>query len=213
MTRARPLLPLVCAVLVSTGCAGRSPAGAPSPDGAPPFASLQPMPRAPGPLPEDGLLPKDELSPEELGADPMPYEQFTFTERLHALAGNSPEFGVVDARDRAVLVIHWFGEPPAEVSALIDEYADAPFDIRVESTRFRPGDLRSEARRLLEAHPGVVTGTFPRNEGDGVGLGIDPSFAASPGQGDLKRLGITSRFPLFPESMSRPVPAVGAASG
>ncbi len=207
MTRACPLLPLVCAVLVSTGCAERSPAGAPSPDGAPPFASLQPMLPAPGPLPEDGL------SPEELGADPMPYEQFSFTQRLHALAGESPDFGVIDARDRSVLVVRWFGKPPAAVSALIDEYADAPFEVRVEPTRFRPGDLRAEAQRLIEEHSGVVTATFPRNEGDGVGVGIDPSVASTPDQGDLERLGITSRFPLFPESTSRPVPAVGAASG
>jgi hypothetical protein len=209
VTRGRQmLLPLVGAVLVVTGCAERSPSAAPPPDDAPPSVSLESMPPVPG-----GLLPGDGLSPEELGVQPIPYEQFTFTERLHALAGNSPDFGVVDARDRALLVVHWYGEPPVEVSALIEEYADAPFDIRVESTRFRPGDLTTEARRLLEAHPGVVTGTFPRNEGDGVGLGIDPSVAASPDHGDLKRLGITSRFPLFPESMSRPVPAVGAASG
>jgi hypothetical protein len=195
---------LAGAVLVMTGCAERLPSAAPPPADAPP-----PVWHEPVPLDPDGLLPEDALSPEELGVTPIPFDQFTFTERLHALAGDSPDFGVVDATDRAALVVRWFGEPPVEVRALLDEYADAPFDIRLESTRFRPGDLRSEARRLLEAHPDVVPATFPRNEGDGVGLGIDPSVASAPDQEDLERLGITSRFPLFPESMSRPVPAVG----
>lgn len=104
------LLPLVAAVLVVSGCAERSPTAAP------PSASvsLDPMPPAPGPRP-DRLLPDDALSPGELGVQPIPYEQFAFTERLHALAASSPDFGVIDARDRAVLVVRWFGDPPAEV--------------------------------------------------------------------------------------------------
>jgi hypothetical protein len=99
------------------------------------------------------------------------------------------------------------------IGALIEEYADAPFDIRVEPTRFRPGDLRAEAHRLIEEHSPVVTATFPRSEGDGIGVGIDPSMAASLEQADLERLGITSGFPLFPESLGAPVPAAGAAGG
>ena len=213
MVRVRPVLLLVGTVLVATGCAERSPSGAPSPDDAPPFVSLQPMPPEPSPFPEDGLLPDGEFSPEELGVEPIPHEQFAFTERLHALVGESPDFGVLDARDRSVLVVRWFGDLPTEVGAVIDEYADAPFDIRVEPTRYRPGDLRAEAQRLLAEHSGVVTVTFPRNEGDGVGVGIDPVKAASPDQADLERLGVTSRFPLFPEAMGQPVPAAGVAAG
>ena len=79
----------------------------------------------------------------------------------------------------------------------------------MEPTRFRPGDLRAEAHRLIEEHSPVVTATFPRNEGDGIGVGIDPSTAASPGQADLERLGVTSRFPLFPEALGAAVPAAG----
>jgi hypothetical protein len=207
----RALVLLVGSAVLACGCADRGSPGAPSEEDPP--VVLQPMPPAPGPFPDDGLLPEGELSPEERGVDPMPYEQFTFAERLHALAGDSPDFGVLDARDRAVLVVRWFGEPPPAVGALVEEYADAPFDIRVQPTRFRPGDLRAEAQRLIEQHPGVVTATFPRNEGDGVGLGIDPSVAASPDQADLERLGVTSRFPLFPEALGPAVPAAGAASG
>jgi hypothetical protein len=206
--RSRSLVLLAATAVLASGCADRPAPGTP-PEDDPPVV-LQPMPSAPRPFPEDGSLPEGGLAPEELGVEPMPHEQFTFTERLHALAGDSPDFGVIDARDRSVLVVRWFGEPPAAVGALIEEYADAPFDIRVELTRFRPGDLRAEARRLLQEHPGVVTVTFPRNEGDGVGVGIDPSVVSSPDEADLERLGVTSRFPLFPESTSRPVPAAGA---
>jgi hypothetical protein len=207
----RALVLLAGTAVLASGCADRSSPGTP-PEDDPPVV-LQPMPTAPPPFPGDGLLPDGELAPEELGVEPIPYEQFTFTERLHALAGDSHDFGVIDARDRSVLVVRWFGEPPAAVGALIEEYADAPFAIRVEATRFRPGDLRAEARRLLREHPGVVTVTYPRNEGDGVGVGIDPSVASSPGEADLERLGVISRFPLFPESTSRPVPAAGAVPG
>ncbi|SFF21902.1 hypothetical protein SAMN05216574_11033 [Blastococcus tunisiensis] len=196
------LLPLAGVVLVVTGCADRASTAAP------PSVSLQPMPPAPGPLPH-GLLPEGSLAPEELGAEPAPYEQSALNERLHALVGGSPDFGGLDARDRAVLVVRWFGDPPAELLALVDEYADAPFDVRVEPTTFRPGDLADEARRLLQDHPGVVTGTFPRTTGDGIGVGIDPSVATDPDRADLDRLGVTSRFPLFPEPIGRPVPATG----
>lgn len=199
------MLLLAGVVLVGSGCAERPSTAAPP--SVP--VSLEPMPPAPGPLP-DGLLPEDALAPEELGVEPMPpHEEFAFIDRLHALAADSPDFGGLDARDRAVLVVRWFGEPPAEVRVLIEEYADAPFAIRVEPTSYRPGDLRAEARRLLEAHPGVVTVTFPRNEGDGVGVGIDPSVVSSPDPEDLERLGIRSPFPLFPEPISQPVPAGG----
>ena len=200
--RAFRALVLLAGVAVLAGCADPASPGAPPENGPP--VMLQPMPEAPSPLPEEGLLPDGELAPEELGVEPMPYEQFTFTERLHALAAESPDFGGIDARDRSVLVVRWFGDPPSEVRSLVEEYAGAPFDIRVEPTRFRPDELRAEAHRLLEEHPGVVTATFPRNEGDGVGVGIDPSAASSPDQGDLERLDITSRFPLFPESLGPP---------
>jgi hypothetical protein len=203
----RALVLLAGTAVLASGCADRSSPGTP-PEDDPPVV-LQPMPTAPPPFPGDGLLPEGGLAPEELGVEPIPYEQFTFTERLHALAGDSPDFGVVDARERRVLVVRWFGEPPAEVGALIEEYAHAPFDIRVEPTLFRPGDLRAEAYRLIEEHSPAVTATFPRNEGDGIGVGIDPSMAASPEQADLERLGITSRFPLLPESLGPAVPAAG----
>ena len=54
---------------------------------------------------------------------------------------------------------------------------------------------------VVREHPGVVTSAWPRTGGDGVGLGLDPSVAAE----GVDRLGITSRFPLFPEAMSPPV--------
>ncbi|WP_198597762.1 hypothetical protein [Blastococcus atacamensis] len=48
-----------------------------------------------------------------------------------------------------------------------------------------------------------------RTGGDGVGLGLDPAVAGNADATALERLGVTSRFPLFPESLSAPVPAAG----
>jgi hypothetical protein len=129
---------------------------------------------------------------------------------LHERFGDSPDLGTQEiSRDRTVFTIRWFGNPPAQLLALVESYQDAPFEIRLEQTRFRPGDLLAEARRLLSEHPGVVTGAGPRNEGNGVTVSIDPAVAADPDETTLRSLGITSRFPLFPEAMSAPVPASG----
>ena len=61
----------------------------------------------------------------------------------------------------------------------------------------------------MREHPGIVTSAWPRTEGDGVGVGLDPSVAGNADAAALARLGVTSRFPLFPESRSAPVPAGG----
>jgi hypothetical protein len=147
------------------------------------------------------------LPPELLGdVTPMPMELLTFRNRLHERHGDSPDLGIGSVEDgyRRV-VVRWHGEPPADLLALLDEYAGAPFEIRLVGTRFRPGDLADEASRLVREHPGVVTGAGPRTEGDGVVVGIDPAA----GRHDLAALGVSSRFPLFPEAMDRPVPAAG----
>ncbi|MGY1635844.1 hypothetical protein ACI78V_04225 [Geodermatophilus sp. SYSU D00742] len=208
MTGARLLLPVLAgAALLTTGCAERAAPGAPAPPtGAQPFVSRQPVPQ-PEPVPP---VP-DALPPELLeGVTPMPLELLTFQNRLHELFGDSPDLGATSAAGRpSEVVVRWHGDPPAGLLALVERYADAPFQIRVEQTRFRPGDLLEEARRLLEQHPGVVTGTGPRTEGDGVVVGIAPAVDPDPGPEELATLGITSRFPLFPEAVEQPVPAAG----
>jgi hypothetical protein len=163
------------------------------------------------PQPEPVPPVPDALPPELLeGVTPMPLELLTFQNRLHELFGNSPDLGTSSVADRhGQVVVRWYGDPPAELLALVEQYAEAPFEIRLEQTRFRPGDLLDEARRLLQDHPGVVTGTGPRTEGDGVTVGIDPALSGDPGPEDLVALGVTSRFPLFPEAVGQPVPAAG----
>ena len=209
MTGIRALLPtLTCSVLLLAGCAEppapRSPAEPPAEDG--PFVEWQPMPE-PAPVPP---VP-DGLTPELLqGVTPSPMELLTFQDRLHELVGDSPDLGTSSVEGgHSQVVVRWYGDPPAELLALVAEFADAPFEIRVEPTEFRQGDLVEEAGRLVREHPGVVTGAGPRTEGDGLTVGVDPAAAADPDADDLARLGVTSRFPLFPESMGQPVPAGG----
>lgn len=209
MAGTRALLPLLaCAVLLAAGCAERGTPGAPvgPTTGAEPFVELRPAPD-PAPVPP---VP-DALPPELLqGVVPTPAELVDFQNRLHALAGDSPDLGTSSVEDgHARVVVRWYGDPPAEVLALVEEYADAPFEIRVERTAFRNGELVAEAGRLVREHPGVVTAAGPRTEGDGVVVGIDPAVVLAPGPDDLARLGVTSRFPLFPESLGQPVPASG----
>ena len=209
MAGTRVLLPvLTCAVLLLAGCAERVAPGAPGAPtpGVEPFVQLQPAPD-PAPVPPGA----DALPPELLeGVAPMPVELLTFQNRLHELAGDSPDLGTSSVEDgyRRV-VVRWHGDPPADLLALVEEYADAPFEVRVDSTPFRQGDLVEDAGRLVREHPGVVTGAGPRTEGDGVTVGVDPAVSADPDAGDLAALGITSRFPLFPEAMGQPVPAGG----
>jgi hypothetical protein len=208
VTGARLLLPvLACAALLAAGCADGAPPGAPAPPtGAQPFVSLQPVPD-PAPVPP---VP-DELPPELLeGATPMPSEVLTFQNRLQERFGDSPDLGTSSVEDGySRVVVRWHGDLPTDLLALVEQYADAPFEVRVEQTRFRQGALLEEARRLVEQHPGVVTGAGPRTEGDGVTVGIDPALVGDPRPGDLVALGISSRFPLFPEAMEQPVPAAG----
>jgi hypothetical protein len=196
------LAALACAVVLTTGCAERPGPGAPPGDEPPYYVQLEP-------LPEDPPVPSEPLHPDELGmvGEPMPEEMLTFQNRLHEQFGSSPDLGATELEDGPRLIVRWFGEPPAELLALIDSYRDAPFEIRLVPTRFRYGDLIAEARRLLQENPGVVTGTGPRNEGDGVVVGLDPARAPHPDRAVLDSLGITSEFPLFPEAMSQPVPA------
>jgi hypothetical protein len=206
VTDTRALLPvLTCALLLMTGCAEHAAPGAPveTRAGIPPIVELQPMPD-PVPVPPvpDALLLE--------GVTPMPAELLDFQDRLHELAGDSPDLGTGSVEDGyAHVVVRWYGDPPAEVLALVEEYAHAPFEIRVQRTQFRQGDLSEEAGRLVREYPGVVTGAGPRTEGDGVTGGIDPAVAADPGPDDLADLGVTSRFPLFPEAMGQAVPAGG----
>ena len=65
--------------------------------------------------------------------------------------------GLVDATfDVAAgrLVIHWHDDVPPRVQAVLDEAADAPFEVVVEPARSSRGALQAEVRRLRAGHPG-----------------------------------------------------------
>jgi hypothetical protein len=197
----RRLLLLVLAGLLVAGCAERGSPGAPGE----PTIEVQPMPD-PAPVP-----PQAEPLPEEmLMLPPEPMELHELQDALAGRFGSSPDLGTQEISiDRRVFTIRWHGDPPAELRSLVGSYRDAPFEIRLERTRFRQGDLSAEAGRLLREHTGVVTVTGPRNEGDGVTVGLDPEVVADPDAETLRSLGITSRFPLFPEVTPPVMPVSG----
>ena len=107
------------------------------------------------------------------------------------------------------MVLRWHGTPPAELLDLVEARSGAGFRVRLYPTASPGGELSAEAGHLVRQHPGTVTSAWPRTEGGGIGLGLDPSVAGAADAAALARLGITSRFPLFPESRSAPVPAGG----
>jgi hypothetical protein len=198
----RRLLLLVVAGLLVAGCADQGSPGAPGQ----PTLEVLPMPEE-VPVPPPGAEPVPE---ELLALPPAPMELHALQDALMARFGNSPDLGTQEiSLDRTVFTIRWHGDPPAELRALAESYRDAPFEIRLERTRFRQGDLLAEAGRLLREHNGVVTVTGPRNEGDGVIVGLDPEVVDAPDAETLRSLGIISRFPLFPESTPPVVPASG----
>ena len=119
----------------------------------------------------------------------VPAGIYDVLERLTAVAGDSPDSGTPGiSLDRTRLTVRWFGEPPPEVRALVD--AAAGFEVVVQQTDFRPGDLRAEADRLVRDHPGVVQSAWARPEGDGIEVLVTP---------DADTTGVTSSYPLVVE--------------
>jgi hypothetical protein len=129
---------------------------------------------------------------------------YDLLERLAAAAGDSPDFGTPGiSLDRTRLTVRWFGELPAPVQAAL---ADHPgFEVVVQPTAFRPGDLRAEAARLAGAHGDVIVAATPRPEGDGVEVLVPPAIAEAAGGADQALAGVTSAVPLFAEVGDAPV--------
>ena len=133
---------------------------------------------------------------------PPPGTTFGLTEQLHAEFGDRPEYGGgAVSRDRTRYTIRWHGEVPPALAEIVDDYADADFDVVIEDTEFLPGDLRAEAERLVREHHPVVQGAGPRPAGDGltVSLSTEAVQAAGGIEEALADNGIVSEFPLFPE--------------
>ncbi|RBY92088.1 hypothetical protein DQ244_07195 [Blastococcus sp. TBT05-19] len=163
---------------------------------------------APAGAGDDGPpLPGPEPYPEEvLELPPVTGEMHAVLDEARARWGDHPDFGQPEiSLDRTLIVLRWHGPPPAELTALVEGRAHPDFDVRLDRTPFRDSELSEEAGRLVREHSGVVHTAWPRTGGDGVGLGIDPSVAGDDVVAALDRLGITSRFPLFPEASSPPV--------
>ncbi|SDY19156.1 hypothetical protein SAMN05661080_02650 [Modestobacter sp. DSM 44400] len=125
---------------------------------------------------------------------------YELLERVSAAAGDSPDRGDPGiSLDRTRLTLRWYGELPADVRSVVE--AATGFDVAVEQTEFRPGDLRAEADRLAREHAPTVTSATARPEGDGIDVLVAPAAAGAVGGPDdaLAAAGVTSPFPLVPE--------------
>jgi hypothetical protein len=131
----------------------------------------------------------------------VPGGVYDVLERLTAVAGDSPDLGTPGiSLDRTRLTVRWFGELPAAVRAVLDA-AGPGFQVTVQPTALRPGDLRAEAERLRRAHPDVVAAAGARPEGDGVDVLVLPDRAEAAGGAAqaLAAAGVSADVPLFAE--------------
>jgi hypothetical protein len=130
----------------------------------------------------------------------VPGGMYELLERVSAAVGDSPDLGSPGiSLDRTRLTLRWYGEPPAELQGLAD--GAAGFDVVVEQTEFRPGDLRVEAERLVREHAPAVQSASARPTGDGIDVAVPPAAAAAAGGAEaaVAERGVVGRFPLFIE--------------
>jgi len=127
-----------------------------------------------------------------------PMAIYDLLERVSAAAGDSPDFGTPGiSLDRKRLVVRWFGELPAAVQNVLRDHPG--FEVTVQQTGFRPGDLRAEAERLLAQHGDVVASATARPEGDGVEVLVPPAVAEAAGGAEQALATVASAHPLFAE--------------
>jgi hypothetical protein len=133
-----------------------------------------------------------------------PTAVYDLLERLAAVAGDSPDAGTHGiSLDRTRLVVRWFGELPDAVREVLRDAGGV--EVTVEPTAFRPGDLATEADRLVAEHPAVVASATPRPEGDGIEVLVPPTVAEAAGGAEQALAGVGSTHPLFAE-IGEPAP-------
>lgn len=174
----------------------------------PPGLELEPLPA----VPEEVPPPSDGLGPGEyLAYPPVPAQMRELLDRLSAQFAGSPDFGSPEiSLDRTRVVVRWHGRPPAGLQALLDEYADVPFDVVLDPTQYPTGELRAEVERLVRDHAPIVQAASVRPSGDGVDVLVSTEAvdAAGSAEAALKAHGIDSDYPLFLE-VGGVVPASG----
>jgi hypothetical protein len=134
-------------------------------------------------------------------ADPG-YDNVGYTDRLVRAAQRSHNYaGENVQRDRGRIVLYGVGRPVAEVAAIID---DAPDDLEVQwqSTPYTRNELDREARRVMQHHPRLHTGS-PRTDATGLVFTTtdDDLLEASDPQRELE-----SRYPVTIRRGPRPMP-------
>jgi hypothetical protein len=129
----------------------------------------------------------------------VPTGIYDLLERLSAAAGDSPDFGSPGiGLDRKRLIVRWFGDLPRAIQQVVAAAGEG-FTVLVESTEYRPGDLRAEAERLVREHAAVVQSATARPEGDGIDVLVRPAVAEAAGGPEQAVTGVPRNFPLFPE--------------
>jgi hypothetical protein len=127
-----------------------------------------------------------------------PTAVYDLLERLAAVAGDSPDAGTHGiSLDRTRLVVRWFGDLPDAVQAVLRDAGGV--EVTVQQTEFRPGDLATEADRLVAEHRAVVAAATPRPEGDGIEVLVWPAVAETAGGAEQALAGVVSAHPLFAE--------------
>ncbi|WP_346618599.1 hypothetical protein [Blastococcus montanus] len=163
----------------------------------PPGFELEPLQAVPEKVPPraDGLGLGEYLS-----YPPVPAQMHELLERLSRQFDGSPDFGFPEiSLDRTHVVVRWHGRPPAALQELLDEYADAPFDVVLQPTEYPTGELRAEAQRLVRDHAPIVQAAGARPSGDGVDVLVstDAVDAVGSAEAALKAHGIDSNYPLY----------------
>lgn len=134
-------------------------------------------------------------------ADPG-YDYVGYTDRLVRAAQRSDNYaGEHVQRDRGRIVLYGVGKPVPEVAAIID---DAPDDLEVQwqRTPYTRSELDREARRVMQHHPRLHTGS-PRTDASGLVFTTtdDDLIEAADPQRELE-----SRYPVTIRRGPRPMP-------
>lgn len=146
------------------------------------------------------------MSPEEI--DPTMVAQEPLVEaadRIQQLAGEiGSAFGgtALDTEEGAVIV-YWKGQPPVEITDLIDELRAQGTEVNVEAVAYSLAELDREALRIASLDsaslPVKVTGVGPLDNYSGLLVSIDVG-----GNISRARQAITSEYPLKFRLMPEP---------
>jgi len=184
-TRARPrprrvLLLLAPLALAACGTA-ETPPGAP---GDSPSPLTMDVPAEPAPVVTDPAQTAPPQFIDDLGDLPGMPEHAPRTvddddaaQDLTVAFQNDPRFGTVALDGAGGYVVHWHGDPPPELTAMIERHPDVA--IRVEQTAYLPGRMRDLAHTVVTGVDGVSFAA-PAPDYSGLTVGVAPGAHEDP---------------------------------